>query len=53
MFLGIVVLLFIISFVLALRALKFLDEKPKMGHVKKSLDKNRVIYDSRTSSSGE
>lgn len=51
MFLAIVFLLIIISFLMALRALRSLNENPKMGHVKKSLDKNRVIYHSRTSSS--
>jgi hypothetical protein len=46
MFWIIVLLLFIVSFLLALRALKTLNEKPKIGLIKKSLDKDRVIYHS-------
>lgn len=50
MFIQIVILLFIISFLLALRSLKFVNEKPEVGDVKKSLDKNRVIFHSHSSS---
>jgi Na+/H+ antiporter NhaC len=46
MFWIIVLLLFIISFLLALKSLGTLNEKPKIGLVKKSLDKNRIIYHS-------
>lgn len=46
MFWIIVILLLVLSFILALKSLKTLNEKPKIGHVKKSLDKNRVIYHS-------
>lgn len=46
MFFIAIIIIFIISFLLALRSLKSLNEKPKMGHVKKSLDKHRVIYQS-------
>jgi hypothetical protein len=46
MFWIIVVSLFIVSLVLALKSVKTLNEKPKIGYVKKSLDKNRVIYHS-------
>jgi hypothetical protein len=41
--------IFLISFLLALRSLKSLNEKPKMGDVKKSLDKHRIIYHSHSS----
>jgi hypothetical protein len=53
MFLSVVIVLFIISFFLALRALRSLGEKPKIESVKRSLDKSKIIYHSRTSSSGE
>ncbi len=46
MFFVAIIIIFIISFLLALRSLKGLNEKPKMGYVKKSLDKHRVIYQS-------
>jgi len=46
MFLAAIIIIFLISFLLALRSLKSLNEKPKIGHVKKSLDKERVIYHS-------
>ncbi len=46
MFFIVVAIIFLLSFVLALRSLKSLNDKPKMGHVKKSLDKHRVIYQS-------
>jgi hypothetical protein len=51
MFWLIVALLLVVSFLLALKSLKTLNEKPKIGFVKKSLDKDRVIYHSRASSS--
>lgn len=48
MFIQIVLILFLISFLLALRSLKTVNEKPKVGHVKKSLDKDRVLYHSHS-----
>ena len=45
-----VALILIVSFILALRSLKNLDEKPEIGDVKKSLDKSRVIFHSHSSS---
>ncbi|MGA2911550.1 MAG: hypothetical protein ABSE17_02840 [Candidatus Levyibacteriota bacterium] len=51
MFWLIVLVLFIVSFLLALKSLQTLNEEPKIGFVKKSLDKSRIIYHSRTSSS--
>lgn len=50
MFIQIVAILFIISFLLALRSLKSVNEKPEVEDVKKSLDKNRVIFHSHSSS---
>lgn len=46
----IIVIIFIISLILALRSLKSLNEKPKISDVKKGLDKDRVISQSRSSS---
>lgn len=51
MFIFIVLALFIVSFVLALRSIKTVNEKPGIKDVKKSLDKNRVIFHSHSSSS--
>ena len=51
MFWLIVLLLFVGSFLLALKSLMSLNEEPKIGYVKKSLDKSKIIYHSRTSSS--
>ena len=53
MFLTIVIILFIISFLLALKSLKTVNEKPEIKDVKKSLDKNRVIFHSENHSSSE
>lgn len=50
MFINIIIMLFLISFLLAVRSLKTINEKPKIGHVKKSLDKDRVIFHSHSSS---
>lgn len=49
MFIQIVAVLFLISFLMALRALKNVNEKPKIKEVKKSLDKNRIIFHSKSS----
>ena len=49
MFLIIVLILFIISFFLAFRSLKTLNEKPEIKDVKKSLDKNRIIFHGHSS----
>lgn len=53
MFLAIVIILFIVSFLLALKSLKTVNEKPQIKDVKKSLDKNRVIFQSQNHSSSE
>jgi hypothetical protein len=50
MFIFAVIVIFIIAFVLALKSLKTLNEKPGIKAVKRSLDKDRVIYHSRSSS---
>lgn len=50
MFIQIVVVLFIISFFWALKSVKTVNEKPEVKDVKKSLDKNRVIFHSHSSS---
>lgn len=49
MFITIVLILLVVSFVLALRSLKTVNEKPEVKDVKKSLDKHRVIYHSQSS----
>jgi uncharacterized membrane protein len=49
MFILILVVLFIISFVLALKSAKNVNEKPAIKDVKRSLDKDRVIFHSRSS----
>lgn len=50
MFSQIVIILFLISFLMALRSLRTINEKPKVGDVKKSLDKNKIIFHSQSSS---
>lgn len=40
----VVLVILVISFILALFSLKTLNEKPGIKEVKKSLDKERVIY---------
>jgi hypothetical protein len=50
MFIFIVAIIFVIAFVLALKSLRTLDEKPGIKAIKRSLDKDRVIYHSRSSS---
>lgn len=50
MFLIALVIILIISFLLALKSLRTIDEKPGIGAVKKSLDKHRVIFKSHSSS---
>lgn len=49
MFIQIVIVLFLISFLMALRSLKTVNEKPKIKEVKKSLDKNKILYHSKSS----
>ncbi len=44
MIIVIVLVILLISFLLALYSLKNLNEKPGIKDVKKSLDKERVIY---------
>lgn len=53
MFLAIVIILFIVSFLLALKSLRTVNEKPEVKDVKKSLDKNKVIFQSLDHSSSE
>lgn len=43
-FIIIVIAIAIISFLLALRSLRTVNEKPRIGDVKKSLDKDRIIF---------
>lgn len=50
MFIQITLGLFLISFLMALRSLRTVNEKPGIKDVKKSLDKNRIIYHSQSSS---
>lgn len=50
MFIQIVLVLFIISFLMALKSLRTVNEKPGIKHIKKSLDKDRVIFHSQSSS---
>ena len=49
MFIIIVLILLIVSFLLALRSVKTVNEKPEVKDVKKSLDKDRIIYHSQSS----
>lgn len=49
MFIIIVLILLIVSFILALRSVKTVNEKPEVKDVKKSLDKDRIIYHSQSS----
>ncbi len=46
MFVTITVLLFILSFILALRSAAKLGEKPSIKNVKKSIDKDKIIFHS-------
>lgn len=46
MFINITIILFLISFVLAVKSARKLNEKPSVKNVKRSLDKDRVIYHS-------
>jgi len=50
MFYAILFLIFVISLLLALHSAKRLGEKPSIKDVKKSLDKDRVIFKSHSSS---
>lgn len=50
MFIEIILVLFLISFLMALRSLKTINDKPGIKDVKKSLDKNKIIYRSQSSS---
>lgn len=50
MFYFIILILLIVSFVLALKSLKSIGDKPKISEVKKSLDKNRIVFQSHSSS---
>lgn len=51
MFITAIFVILIISFLLSLKALRNLNDKPKISAVKRSLDKNRVIFKSHSSSS--
>jgi len=44
MFISIVITIFVISFLLALRSLKGINTKPDIEKLKKKLNKNRVIF---------
>lgn len=50
MFIFVVLIIFIISFLLALKSARTINEKPETKDVKKSLDKDRVIFQSHSSS---
>lgn len=50
MFIFIVLIILATSFILALKSLKTVDEKPEVSDVKKSLDKNKVIFKSHSES---
>jgi len=50
MFITISIFLLIISFLFALRSLKTYNAKPNIKDVKKSLDKDRIILQSHSSS---
>jgi hypothetical protein len=50
MFIFAIIIIFIISLILAFRSIRTLNEKPGIKAVKKSLDKDRVIYHSHSSS---
>jgi len=50
MFENIIIVLFLISFFLAINSARKIGEKPKIGDVKKSLDKHRVIFKGQSSS---
>lgn len=49
MFIFIALILLAVSFILAVRSLKTVNEKPEIKDVKKSLDKDRIIYHSQSS----
>ena len=50
MFIIAIIVLLITAFILALWSLKNLNQKPGIKAIKKSLDKNRVVFHSRASS---
>jgi hypothetical protein len=51
MFIPIVLILLLVSFILALSSAAKVNEKPEVKDVKKSLDKSRVIFHDHTSAS--
>lgn len=50
MFYIVVLIILIVSFILALKSAKNLNDKPAIKEVKKSLDKDRVIFQNHSSS---
>ena len=50
MFYIVLFIILLISFLLALKSAKNLNEKPAIKEVKKSLDKDRVIFQNHSSS---
>lgn len=50
MFYFVIIIIFIISLILALRSVRRLGDKPSIRDVKKSLDKDRVIFKGHSSS---
>lgn len=52
LFIQIVILLLVISFVLALWSLRGINNKPNVEHLRKKLNKGRIIFQSHKSSSG-
>jgi hypothetical protein len=50
MFIFAVLIIFIVSFLLAIKSMRTINEKPETRDVKKSLDKDRVIFQGHASS---
>lgn len=49
MFIAIILILLLISFLFSFKSLKTINEKPETKEVKKSLDKQRVIFHGHSS----
>lgn len=53
MFIYITLIIAVISFVLAVRSLRGINEKPDMEHLRKKLNKNKIIFKSYSDSSSD
>lgn len=53
MFLQIVLIIAVISILLAVRSLKGINSKPDVDKLRKKLNKNRVIFQSHSTSSSD